>query len=461
MNEPYEYHKTTRSVCPACREIIPAKIVFVGDSVYMLKHCVVHGEFRSLIERDRRRYLASFSISKPAVHPLELSHASFEGCGKSCGLCPEHQQHTCLPIIEITDYCNMSCPVCLVENGHHSHMSVPAFTAVIDALVRAEGTVDLINLSGGEPTLHPELLTLIDTARRPEIVNISLSTNGRIFLKNSALLQGLVERGVYISLQFDGFDDAIYQEIRGEHLLEEKLRILDVLERSGAKASLVMTVVRGINDHQIGAVADLVIERAFLKSLMIQPIVFTNPGYPYDEHKAMTTSDVVAALGKTTRAEILPSDITNLPCSHPTCFSLAYLLKLKDGGYLPLTRLIDAGAYLDVIKNRTTPGLDEESFSAIKDKIYELWSSSGSMPESEKILATMRSLLCELGSCGNSPSSRAVFSVAENNIKSIFIHSFMDQYTFDLSRAMKCCTQYPTQGGLTPCCVRNAMHQNA
>jgi uncharacterized radical SAM superfamily Fe-S cluster-containing enzyme len=219
-----------------------------------------------------------------------------------------------------------------------------------------------------------------------------------------------------------------------------------------------MTVVRGVNDLEIPRVADLLMEKDFLKSLMIQPIVFTNAAYPYDEEKAMTTSDVVCALGLAQRIEILPSDVTNLPCSHPSCFSLAYFLKLKDqGGFVPLTRLIDPEAYLDVIKNRTTPGLDEESFQAIKEKVYDLWSSSGSQPESEKILSTVHDLLCELGKCGNHPTAQAVFSVAENTIKSIFIHSFMDQYTFDLARAMKCCTQYPTTAELMPCCVRNAI----
>lgn len=457
----YEYHKTTRSVCPVCRAVVPAKIVFVGDSVYMMKQCPGHGEFRSLIERDRRRYLASFAVSKPAVYPLEYSHPTFEGCPSGCGICPEHQQHTCLPIIEITDYCNMACPVCLVENRQRSHMDAGTFAATIDGLVRAEGLLDLINISGGEPTLHPELLGLIDYARRDEIVNISLSTNGRRFLRDRTLLDGLIERGVYISLQFDGFDRDSYREIRGEDLLAEKLEILGLLESAGAKTSLVMTVMRGFNDRQIGPVADLLFSKDFIKSLMIQPVVFTNPGYPYDEDRVMTTSDVIRELENVEAVRILPTDITNLPCSHPVCFSLSYFLKIQSGGFVPLTRLVDAGAYLDIIKNRSTPGLDVGSYGAIKDAVYQLWSTSGALPESEKVLATVRNLLCELGKCGNDPAARAVFGVAENNIKSIFVHSFMDQHNFDLSRAMKCCTTYPVVNQHTPCCIRNAMKPNS
>lgn len=461
MFESYEYYKTTRSVCPECRALIPAKIVFVGENVQMIKECARHGRYRSLLERDRQRYRASLSISKPALVPLKYAHRSFEGCNASCGLCPEHQQHTCLPIIEITDYCNLSCPICLVRNKQNRHMELDEFSEIIQTLIDAEGKLDLINISGGEPTMHPDLLAIVDRARRNEIRNISISTNGLVFLKNRALLDELVKRNIYISLQLDGFEGRIYQDLRGRDLLGEKLQLLTLLEQAGAKTSLVMTVVRGLNDDQVGPVVDLLLDKSFIKSLMIQPIAFTNPEYPYDIQKVFTVSDAVRAVGSAHRVEIRPEDITSLPCSHPSCFSLVYLLKLKNGGFIPLTRLVDIEAYLDVIKNRTVPGLDEESFDAVKENIYELWSASGSQPDSEKILQTLRDLICELGKCGNNPSPEAAFAVAENNIKSVFIHSFMDPYNFDLARAMKCCNQYPVNGELVPCCVRNTRRRDS
>jgi hypothetical protein len=103
------------------------------------------------------------------------------------------------------------------------------------------------------------------------------------------------------------------------------------------------------------------------------------------------------------------------------------------------------------------PGLEVESFDAIRERIYELWSASGTQPESEIILDAVRNLICELGKCGRNPSPKAVFSIAENSIKSIFIHSFMDPHNFDLARAMKCCNQYPVGLNLFPCCIRNNM----
>lgn len=461
MNIDYEYYKTTRSVCPACKKILPAKLVFRNDSVYMLKNCKEHGEFFSLIYRGRQKYIDMLKISKPALYPLEFFSEKFDGCGASCGLCPEHQQHTCLPIIEITDYCNMSCPVCLAANSDSRHMPVEKFKKIIDNLLKAEGSFDLINLSGGEPTLHPELLEIVETASRPEILNVSISTNGRAFLRDKDLLAKLVDRNVFISLQFDGFHDDAYLELRGEKLLEEKLEILELLERASARVSLVMTVMNGVNHKEIGKVLPYFLEKDFIKSLMFQPIVFANPGLEYDIEKVITIPDIAAEIAAGSGGIIREEDIINLPCSHPACFALTYLLKLgndanREGEYIPIPRLVEVDQYLDTIKNRTMPGLESESYGKIKDNIYSLWSSSGIQPQSGKILNSLKNIMCEIGQCGQGQREQVLFDIMEKNVKSIFIHHFMDAYNFDLARAMKCCNQYPiSEKSLIPCCVYN------
>lgn len=454
MNLKYEYYKTTRSVCPGCKKILPAKIVFYNDSVYMLKTCREHGEFFTLIYSSKQKYLDALKISKPALYPLEFFSKDFKGCGSSCGLCPEHQQHTCLPIIEITNHCNMSCPICLAGNHNNRHMPIKKFEKIINNLLRAEGALDIINLSGGEPTMHPELFEIIDAARRPEILNVSISTNGRIFLRDSDLLQKLIDRDVFISLQFDGFDHHAYVTLRGRGILGEKLKILELLEKFSARTSLVMTVMKGVNNKEIGKVVKYFLEKDFIKSIMFQPIVFANPGLKYDAAKVITIPDIVTEITNSSRGTIRESDILSLPCSSPLCFALTYLLKLDNGEYIPIPRLIEVDKYLDTIKNRTMPGLETESYEKIKDNIYSLWSSSGIQPQSGKILNALKSIMCEIGVCGQEPDK--LFKVVEKNIKSLFIHHFMDPYNFDFSRVMKCCNQYPVdEERLIPCCVYN------
>ncbi len=460
MNKDYEYYKTTRSICPECKKIIPAKIVFYSEDVYMLKHCKEHGEFFTLIYRNRQKYIASLKINKPALSPLKFFTKDFKGCGLSCGLCPEHQQHTCLPIFEITDHCNMSCPICLAGNRNSWHMPLKKFEKITQNLLEAEGTFELINLSGGEPTLHPELIEIIDSAHRLGIMNVSISTNGRIFLKDQDLLLKLTDKNVFLSLQFDGFDKGAYTELRGQEVYEEKLDILELLEKHSVRTSLVMTVINGVNNRAIRDVVKYFLKKDFMKSIMFQPIVFANPRFKYDASKVITIPDIAAEIANGSGGTIQESDIINLPCSHPSCFALTYLLRIEGGEYIPIPRFIDIESYLDTIKNRAMPGLESESYEKIKENIFSLWSSSGIQPESKKILRTLKSIMCDIGACGKSPEPKELFKIAEKKIKSLFIHHFMDAYNLDFSRLMKCCNQYPIEEDrLIPCCVYNNMER--
>jgi uncharacterized radical SAM superfamily Fe-S cluster-containing enzyme len=351
----------------------------------------------------------------------------------------------------------MSCPVCLADNHGKYYMPVDKFNNIIDKLIEAEGNFDLINLSGGEPTLHPELMDLIERARRPEITNISISTNGRIFLKDKGLLQKLIDKNVFISLQFDGFNDNAYEVLRGQKgLVEERLKILELLEKHSAQASLVMTVMNGVNNNEIEKVLSYFLKKDFIRSIMFQPVSFANPSFEYDISKVMTIPDVVKEIANGSDGLISESDIINLPCSHSSCFALGYLLKLENGGFVPVSKLVEIDKYLDIIKNRTMPGLEIDSYDKIKESVYNLWSTAGIQPGSEKILKTIKNIFCEIGKNEKNMGPNRLFKIAEKNIKSIFIHHFMDPYNFDLSRIVKCCNQYPVDAErLVPCCVYN------
>src|SRR4029077_7521347 len=130
------------------------------------------------ISGDAQWFLKSLTYIKRASRPHQFSTPVSEGCPKDCGLCPDHEQHSCLPIIEITNYCNLECPICIVQNRHNYHMSRAEFVATLDGLVAKEGMMETINLSGGEPTIHPEFIEFLDIAGEYlEISRISISTN--------------------------------------------------------------------------------------------------------------------------------------------------------------------------------------------------------------------------------------------------------------------------------------------
>jgi 7,8-dihydro-6-hydroxymethylpterin dimethyltransferase len=449
----------THSVCPECSRIVPAKIIEQLDEVCFEKFCPEHGVARNLIRRDMDDYLRTLRYVKPAWVPETFAGDCSAPCPTGCGYCQRHEQHLCMPIIEITSRCDLTCPICLVDAGRNWDISMAEFNHLLDVLIAAERQIDILNLSGGEPLMHPELLALVDTAlSRAEIVRVSISTNGLALLRQPELVKHLQDRNVVISLQFDGFDQAVYEVLRGRPLLEQKMKMLEILRESGISTSLTMTAAGGVNEDQFPTVLDYFFANSHIVSLMIQPLAFAGRGKKLDGSvKRLTIPDIVKLLASTGISQICESDFLPLPCSHPLCFSLAFYLMLDDGNKIAIGKLLDASQWLDMLANRTVFGLDEGEQQRMKDLIYDLWSGpAGNAPDSEAVMRTLRNILDEMAAKKFDP--RRAFSITERRIKSIFIHAFQDAETFDLARVRRCCNAYPQPNGtLAPACVHNVL----
>jgi uncharacterized radical SAM superfamily Fe-S cluster-containing enzyme len=224
-SRPYTFFKMTMSTCPECLKVLPAQVVFQDNHVYFLKHCPAHGSSQAMVSEDAEYYRNAFNYAQPGTKPQHFSTAIKHGCPTDCGLCPSHQQHTCLPIVEITDHCNLDCPVCIVDNQYSNHMSRDDFKKIVDGLIRHEGTLETITLSGGEPTSHPEFWTSW-TRHAPEVGRVSVVTNGIAIARSREFAEKLKEKNVYVILQLDGFDDEIQRAIRGVPLMEVKHKAL-------------------------------------------------------------------------------------------------------------------------------------------------------------------------------------------------------------------------------------------
>jgi uncharacterized radical SAM superfamily Fe-S cluster-containing enzyme len=432
-----------------------------GD-VFLERFCREHGASRSRVRADCDDYLRTLRYVKPAWIPRQFAASGEAGCPNGCGICPRHEQHLCMPIVEITSRCDLACPACLVDAGRPWDLSRAEFGRMLDSLLAAEGQIDVLNLSGGEPLVHPELLELVDEARaRPEIIRVSISTNGLAFLARPELLDELRRRDVVVSLQFDGFADAAYGTLRGRPLVGEKREILDLLRQAGISTSLTMTVAGGVNDDQFAAVLDYFFSQPHIVSLMLQPLSFAGRGQSLlGQAERCTIPEIIRLLAAAGRPEVRAEDFQPLPCSHPLCFSLAYYLVLDGGGIVSLSRLVEAPRWLDTLANRTVFGLDEEEHERMKDMIYDLWSGpAGAAPDSESVMKTLRRLLDELTAKRFDP--RQAFRSTERRVKSIFLHAFQDAETFDLARVRRCCNGYPqTDGSVIPACVHNVLGRN-
>lgn len=458
------FHSFATAMCPVCRKLVDGQRILRDGKVILRKHCAAHGRSEALLSSDADFFMKSLTYVKPGQVPLKHSTLFRRGCPEDCGLCPDHEQHSCLPIIEITNHCNLDCPICLGHNDNSFMMSRAEFAAIIDGLVEKEGFLDTINLSGGEPTLHPELLALLDLARRPEIGRVSISTNGVRIASDRAFCDELARRGVYVSLQLDGFDGDALATLRGRPgMVETKQRALANLEAAGIRTTIVCTVTRGVNELSIGECVKLLLERDAVVSLMIQPAAYTGSGgasfHPHDPLDVVTIPEVIRACEEQSGGLLRATDFLPLPCSHPSCFALTYLLKTDDG-YVPFPRFIDVDRYLEIIANRGAIRPDDTFEDSIRETIDEIWAGSDQTPDNAKILRALKNAIRLMYPRERATEIAERMRIGEGFAKTIFIHAFMDEHTFDLARVRRCCTHYALPDGrLMPACAYNMFYR--
>ncbi len=458
------FHSFSRGMCPTCKKLVDGARMIRGGKVYLRKQCPTCGQSEALISGDSEWFLRSLTFAKPGSVPHRHSTEVKHGCPDDCGLCADHEQHSCLPIIEITNHCNLECPICIVQNRHNYNMTREEFGRIIDGLIEKEGYLETINISGGEPTLHPEFMEFLDIAQRPEFGRISISTNGLRVASDYAFCEELARRGIYVSLQLDALSNPALRVLRGAgDQKTAKERALDNLARAGVRTTLVSTVAKGVNDGDIGAAVKLLYERDHVLSLMFQPAAYTGYGgahfAPHNPLDTITIPDIVRCAEEQSGGLLRQSDFLPLPCSHPSCFGLTYLLK-TDEGYVPFPRFVDLHRYLDLLCNRGTISPDQDLEQAIRGSIDDLWSSAAQVPDGDKILRTLKHTLRVMY-----PEERVLeleerLRLGERSVKTIFIHAFMDEHTFEVDRIKKCCTHYALPDGrLMPGCAYNMFYR--
>jgi uncharacterized radical SAM superfamily Fe-S cluster-containing enzyme len=291
-----------------------------------------------------------------------------------------------------------------------------------------------------------------------------VSTDGLRLAEDDELLKALAGMGVVVSLQIDGFEPAISERMRGRADLGEiKRRLLERIVEIGGRVSLAVTLAAGVNDSCLSELLGWLFGHDEVVSMMVQPLAQTDRARRRlggDPLNVITIPDAIRLLVESSGGVLNHSDFTPLPCSHPTCFALTYLLRTENGALVPLPRIINAAAYLDIIKNQALFNTDADTLTLVRDSLYALWSSDGLIPERDGVLKTVKRLLKELNRLGLDAPHRETLALGTRHVKSIFIHHFMDRYTFDLSRAAKCCNHYPqADGRLLPACIRNNLPQ--
>ncbi|MDH5492747.1 MAG: radical SAM protein [Myxococcales bacterium] len=460
------FHSYSRALCPRCRRLVDGQRILRDGKVYLRKHCPEHGRSEALISGDASWWIRALGFVREGSVPISHSKPVEAGCPHDCGLCPDHEQHSCLPIIEVSNHCNLECPICIVQNKNNWELSVAQMDAILDGLVRKEGCMETINFSGGEPTLHPRFLELVDRAlSRPEIARVSVSTHGLRMAAEPAFCEALAQRGVYVSLQLDALAPEPLAELRGKgNHAAARRRALENLKAADVRTTLVSTVTKGVNEENVGECVELLFEQDHILSLMFQPAAYTGFGGSsfegHDPMDVMTIPDVIDAIAAQSGGALRREDFLPLPCSHPSCFALTYLLK-TDKGYVPFPRFIDFDRYLGLISNRGTMRADAELEEALRETMDVLWTSAGQLPDATLILESLRRALLLMYPEDRVMQIEERMRLGEGMVKTIFIHAFMDAHTFEVERIKKCCTHYALPDGrLMPGCSYNLLYRD-
>lgn len=423
----YVYYDFTLSLCPQCLKRVDAKIVFEDDKVYMLKRCPEHGASKVLIADDVAYYKNIRNYNKASEMPYTFNTKTHYGCPYDCGLCPDHEQHSCLTVVEVTDRCNLTCPTCYAGSSptYGRHRTLEEVKKMLDAVVANEREPDVVQISGGEPTLHPQFFEILDYAKTLPIRHVMLNTNGIMIARDKAFAERLATYmpDFEIYLQFDSFRPEVLQTMRGANLVSIREQALAHLNALNLSTTLVVTLQKGLNDDEIGTMIDFALKQPCVRGVTLQPTQIAGRLENFNtQTDRMTLTEVRRKILEQTSV-FNADDLIPVPCN-PDALVMGYALKLA-GQVFPLTRYVNPAELLDNSRNTIVYEQDEQ----LHGKMVNLFSTGNSV---EGATEQLHSLLCCL------PQIQAP-SLNYNNLFRVIIMQFIDAHNFDVRAVKKSC----------------------
>jgi len=426
---PYLFYDVAVSICSTCLRKVEGKILFEEGCVYMLKRCPTHGFEKVLLADDVDYYRRCREIFiKPPEMPNHYNTPVKWGCPYDCGLCPDHEQHSCLTLIEITDFCNLRCPVCYASSGpeRRTHRDLRTIEMMLDAVVRNEHRPDVVQISGGEPTLHPDFFRVLDMARERPIQHLMLNTNGTRIASDPEFARRLANYmpGFEVYLQFDSLEERPLRELRDADLRSTREAAVARLNEFGISTTLVVTLKRGLNDHELGRIIEYAIAQPSVRGVVFQPVQVAGRCDAFDPAKDRLTLTEVRRRILEQSSRFRAEDIIPVPC-HPDSLAMAYALKV-DGKLMPLTGMVSPEVLINGARNTIVFEADHN----IQTNLFKTFSTNHS-PQSAS--ASLRELLCCL------PKVSAPEALDYRNVFRVLIMQFIDAYSFDVRSVKKTC----------------------
>ncbi|MDI6655278.1 MAG: radical SAM protein [Candidatus Hydrothermarchaeota archaeon] len=474
----------TTSLCPECLCKIEAEVIEENGRVIMEKSCPEHGDFKDIYWSDAelyRRFMKFNSNGRVLANPITKEK---KGCPYDCGICSNHKSATILANVDVTNRCNQHCPICFANADEQGYLYEPSKKQIYRMMLTLRNEkpapCSVIQFSGGEPTVREDLPELIRMAKELGFIQIQIATNG-IRLSNSVeYVKKLKEAGLNtVYLQFDGLTETPYIHARGYNALPKKLVVIENCRAAGLNSvTLVPTLVKGVNDNQVGSMIDFCVKnRDVVCSLNVQPVSFTGRIDKSElEKRRITIPDFLALVEEQTDGQIAKKDFYPIPCvgsishfievwkgnivpfpsCHPACGAATFVF-IDDGRLIPLTRFID----IDGILELTEECAAEISKNGKLGKVSAVTKFSKKFPRLVDYEAMPKSsiipkLVIKILKDG---SREALAELFENTLFIGCMH-FQDLYNFDCDRVSKCVIHYATPDGrVIPFCTYNTIHR--
>jgi len=386
------------------------------------------------------------SNAKPSLH----------GCPHDCGLCTQHGNTINLPVFSITNDCNLDCPICFTYNrpDMQYYKSLDDVKRIIEVIRNQRGDLDVINLTGGEPTLHPNFFEITEYLRSCGFKRITINTNGIRVAHDEDFAERLGDSHAQMVLSLNTFDPDKSIRLHGRDISQEKRMALAAFEKHNVPVTILCVAVRNFNETDLSSIVSEYIRKPFVKNIVIQNMTFTGMhGSLFHPREHITIDQVESFLeqsGSFSREDFFP-----LGSSHPLCYSAAYYF--VDGDLMiPITRIIPRERLIELTSNGYLISPDDRFSSDFLDGINRLWADG----ECDDNIALLRSFFKRMYPADKKLTDEERAAVAESSIKSIYIHSHMDEDTIDLGRVSKCGDIVPDESGaLAPACSYNLLYR--
>ncbi len=452
---------TITGMCRECRTLLEAKIVAAGGSVYQVNECACGYRYRAKIADDESWYRDVIGVPVTTRESALISHPVQKGCPYDCGICPGHENSCNLPVFSITNACNLGCPICFTYNRKDKlyFMSEEEIGRIMDFILECEPEYDLINITGGEPTLHPELFSLLERCRRPEIGRITMNTNGIRLAADEALCEKLKEMGIYVILSFDTLKADTSIKIHGQDIVDIKLKALDNLEKYDIGTTLLNVMAAEVNDDEIGSVIDLAVEKKNVRSVTIQTMTFTgHGGGQFTPRTYMPIDGAQARIEQTTGGMVRSANFFPHPAAHSLCYSVGYFFRAPaPRNLISFTEMLSPQELRSILGGRYFMHPDGEFESRTQEAIMDMWTRG---QDKSDVFRNLKRLMGALYPPGTNLSPFERQRIAEREVLTIYIHAHMDEDNLDLGR-LKLCTDLVPDVNRTfvPACAYNLFYR--